>query len=300
MTTVIHGNIQSIMVKSRQTEWLSKFPPAGERNQLCRQIVAEIPRLPYGAGVVHLLGINCHSVVPRTVVRPHRHSHYEAILFLRGKGRETVPPFRVLQAGMIQLYAPNTLHAWQAGSVPVFRIGFHFLFHPPTAVTIPDRWPRSQFLVPDCLALMEDALSSTNGRAERVAARLILLLAPALGMMQLAEIAPVITMPEKMCMAPAVDKFLTDNIEIPLSLADVAIQLHMSVPTLTRHYRQETGCTVMERLQEFRMARAAELLRTEPLSVKQVAARVGFKDCAYFCRCFRLFFGRTPGTFLRS
>ncbi|MDO9542169.1 MAG: helix-turn-helix transcriptional regulator [Kiritimatiellia bacterium] len=288
------------MVKSNQIELLLKFPPAGEKAQIFRQIIAEAPRLPYGAGVVHLLGVNFHSVVPRTAVRPHRHSHYEAILILRGRGRETTPPFRVLRAGMMQLYAPDILHAWQAGPVPVSRIGFRFLFHPPTAATIPDRWPKSQFFVSDFLALMEEARSRSNGRAERVAARIILLLAPVLGLLQLPEVSPVITMPEKISMAPTVDKFLTDNIEMPLSLADVAIQLHMSVPTLTRHYRRETGCAVMERLQALRMARAADLLRTEPLSVKQVAGRVGFRDCAYFCRCFRLFFGRTPGAFSRS
>jgi len=288
------------MVKSDQIGLLLKFPPVGERNRLFHQIVANVPCFTYGAGVVHLLGIHFHSAMPRTVIRPHHHSYYETILILRGKGRETTPPFRVLQAGMMQLHAPDILHAWQVGPVPIFRIAFRFLFHPPTAATIPDRWPKSQFFVSDFLALMEETRSCLNGRAERVRARLTLLLAPVLGLLQLPESAPVITMPKKTHMAPTADKFMTDNIEMPLSLADVAIQLHMSVPTLTRNYRQETGCTVMERLQEFRMAKAANLLRTEQLSVKQVAARVGFRDCAYFCRCFRLFFGRTPGTFLRS
>ena len=39
------------------------------------------------------------------------------------------------------------------------------------------------------------------------------------------------------------------------------------------------------------------MLLATPLTVKQVAARVGFSGPAYFCRVFKKYCGRTPTTY---
>ncbi|MBF0244254.1 MAG: helix-turn-helix transcriptional regulator [Planctomycetes bacterium] len=73
--------------------------------------------------------------------------------------------------------------------------------------------------------------------------------------------------------------------------------MSVSVPTLTRRFRSETGVSVMERLQDLRMRRAVELLMEGRLSIKQVGASVGIREGSYFCRCFRQAFGCSPGSY---
>jgi len=94
-----------------------------------------------------------------------------------------------------------------------------------------------------------------------------------------------------------VEQFLTDNLTEPLALNDVAAQLNISVPTLTRRFRAAADCSVMDRLHSLRINRAADLLRQGELSVKQVAAAVGIPEPSYFCRCFRHAFGTSPRRF---
>ena len=59
-------------------------------------------------------------------------------------------------------------------------------------------------------------------------------------------------------------------------------------------FRRELGMTPTQMLHRERVLRAQRLLRTEQLSVKEVAARVGFDDPLYFSRIFRRVLQRTP------
>ncbi|MEV8587663.1 AraC family transcriptional regulator [Streptomyces sp. NPDC051180] len=66
---------------------------------------------------------------------------------------------------------------------------------------------------------------------------------------------------------------------------------------LAEAVRAATGRTPGDLLRAARTAEAQRLLVGTSLSIRQVAARVGFDDPAYFCRFFRRETGRSPGNF---
>ncbi|MBD0707148.1 MULTISPECIES: helix-turn-helix domain-containing protein [unclassified Streptomyces] len=66
---------------------------------------------------------------------------------------------------------------------------------------------------------------------------------------------------------------------------------------LTESVRAATGRTPGTLLREARTREAQRLLARTELSVRQIAARTGFSDPAYFCRFFRRETGTSPGDF---
>ncbi|HYE06469.1 MAG TPA: helix-turn-helix transcriptional regulator, partial [Planctomycetota bacterium] len=79
-----------------------------------------------------------------------------------------------------------------------------------------------------------------------------------------------------------------------LSLGDLAGAAALSPDRLTTLFRQRFGRTPMRQVACMRLARARNLLTRSDLSVKQVAAAVGFRDPLYFSRAFRAAFGQPP------
>jgi transcriptional regulator GlxA family with amidase domain len=61
-----------------------------------------------------------------------------------------------------------------------------------------------------------------------------------------------------------------------------------------RVFRQELGISPLDYLNRYRVHRAQQLLEDSGQSVKEVAARVGFRDQAYFSRVFRKVTGGPP------
>jgi len=276
--------------------WIS----SRELEQACAVLSSEVKPFTYGGCGIALLGMHADRTAAGTVIRPHRHSHYEAILILSGRAFESAPPVRRLGPGSLQLHTPGELHAWTASSTPVLRIGISFTMTPAVPARQPIHWPSDPAFRQAAQTLLTDAMSSTPGRKERLTARLILLLAPALALLDLPE-QPVparsAAHAEGQRLTPLIEKFLVDNIAEPLTLSDVAAQFNLSVPTLTRRFRDESGSSVMARLQDIRMRHAADLLRARTLSVKEVGAAVGIPETSYFCRRFQMAFGRSPGRF---
>nr|WP_246018668.1 AraC family transcriptional regulator [Saccharothrix australiensis] len=69
---------------------------------------------------------------------------------------------------------------------------------------------------------------------------------------------------------------------------------------LTEAVKAATGRTPSELVREARASEAKRLLARTDLTVRQIAARVGFADPAYFCRFFRRETGVSPGDFRRT
>ncbi|RSS55907.1 AraC family transcriptional regulator [Streptomyces sp. WAC01280] len=82
-----------------------------------------------------------------------------------------------------------------------------------------------------------------------------------------------------------------------VSVRECAGRLGVTPGHLTELVRAATGRTPAVLLREARAREAQRLLVATSLSVRQVAARVGFEDPAYFCRFFRREVGRSPGDF---
>jgi AraC family transcriptional regulator, transcriptional activator of pobA len=91
-------------------------------------------------------------------------------------------------------------------------------------------------------------------------------------------------------------KFIEDHYAEPISLKDVARAANLSSGYLTTLVRRRTGRTVLEWIQERRMAEARRLLVQTDESVERVGARVGYDDPTYFARRFRSTHKATPAS----
>lgn len=276
------------------------WPPVRELEERCALLAATVPVFTYGGCQFTFLSCRADRSPAGTVIKPHRHSYYEIILILDGEARETLAPGQVLISGTVQLHGPGELHAWKTARRALLRLGLCFTVQPPVPVRLPAAWPVNAAWVEQARELLAETVTTAPGRRERLASRLVLMLAPALGLCELPEHSPApgpTTVPPARDIAAFVERFLADNLSAPLALEDVAAQLNVSVPTLTRRFRSETGTSVMERLQGLRLRRATELLQAGALSIKEIGAAVGIPEPSYFCRCFRQAFGCSPRHF---
>jgi transcriptional regulator GlxA family with amidase domain len=83
-----------------------------------------------------------------------------------------------------------------------------------------------------------------------------------------------------------------------LGLDDVARRIATSRRQLQRIYAEIGGTTFRDQLTRVRMQRAADLLRDgAPLTVREVAARVGYRQAAQFAKTFRGHHGLAPAEF---
>ena len=78
------------------------------------------------------------------------------------------------------------------------------------------------------------------------------------------------------------------------SLSRVAEQYHVSLAYLSALIRQATGSTFKELLQQKRLDRAQQLLRTTRLPVQAIAESVGYETTSYFYTIYKKAFGITP------
>jgi len=84
-----------------------------------------------------------------------------------------------------------------------------------------------------------------------------------------------------------VESFVQSHASEPLTVADLAAHLKMSLPTFARIYPdlagETPGCTV----RRLKVEAAKRLLLAEGLSVKECALRLGFSSEVHFSRLFK-------------
>ena len=82
-----------------------------------------------------------------------------------------------------------------------------------------------------------------------------------------------------------------------LSLDDIARRVASSRRQLQRAYAEVGRTTFREHLTAVRMERAADLLSSRSLTVREVAQRVGYRQPAQFAKAFRRRHGVAPSDF---
>lgn len=79
-----------------------------------------------------------------------------------------------------------------------------------------------------------------------------------------------------------------------ISLAAAAEHLHTNPSYLSMLFRQETGVTFTDYLNQTRINRSCELLHTTGFSLAEIATLSGFEDQSYFSKVFKKLKGITP------
>ncbi|RKT53708.1 GlxA family transcriptional regulator [Saccharothrix australiensis] len=92
-------------------------------------------------------------------------------------------------------------------------------------------------------------------------------------------------------------RWVEDNLDRPLSLADIAAQAAISTRSLSRRFRARTGTTPLRWVLDRRVQRARELLETTTLSVDRIARTAGFGSTEALRHHFARQVGTTPGAY---
>jgi len=95
-----------------------------------------------------------------------------------------------------------------------------------------------------------------------------------------------------------VEIYLEDYQGEDFNVNDLAASLHMSYGHLCRLYKQRTGMTLIQKMNQIRLDKAGMLLQNSPsMLIKEAAQRSGFPDIYYFSKAFKKYYGQTPAEY---
>ena len=75
---------------------------------------------------------------------------------------------------------------------------------------------------------------------------------------------------------------------------DLGNEIAYSRMQLYRKLKSITGLSANEYIRNYRLKKAALLLKTTNLNISEILYEVGFSNRSYFTKCFKLEFGKTP------
>lgn len=92
-------------------------------------------------------------------------------------------------------------------------------------------------------------------------------------------------------------RLITQQLDAPLTLAEIARQVGTHGKKLSSIFRQHLGMTVFAFLREERLRKSQQLLADSHLGIQDIADLVGFRSAANFATAFRERTGMTPTAF---
>lgn len=101
-------------------------------------------------------------------------------------------------------------------------------------------------------------------------------------------------------MVAVMERYLLDNLALPISVRDVAAEVHLSARHAERLYSAQTGDSLMGALRRFRLERAARLLLDGEQSVTEIGRICGYPQPRPFITAFGRQYGQPPRTFRRN
>ena len=93
---------------------------------------------------------------------------------------------------------------------------------------------------------------------------------------------------------------IEDNVRRQLAIRDLAEAVNLSPSRLAHLFKSEVGVSPQRYLNNIRLEKAKECLESGMLSVKEVAAEVGFPNVSCFCRTFKARNGTTPKEYRKT
>jgi AraC-like DNA-binding protein len=84
------------------------------------------------------------------------------------------------------------------------------------------------------------------------------------------------------------------------TIDDWALAFNLSHSYLSHLFKQATGASLGQVLQEQKLQRAARLLATTNLSVKEIASEIGYEHTSSFTRAFERRFEQAPRSYRRD
>ena len=121
------------------------------------------------------------------------------------------------------------------------------------------------------------------------------------------ELCRIVTLPRRTALQSAAEgrmtaflRYIEGHYSQRITLAALASSAHVSKSECLRCFRAALGTAPYQYLMEYRLSRAAELLRETDAPVGDIAARVGFGQASHFGKCFREKTGLSPSEYRRA
>lgn len=92
-------------------------------------------------------------------------------------------------------------------------------------------------------------------------------------------------------------RFINDNYRTDIRLGAAAAEARMSPSHFSRIFRKVTGMSYQEYVNNSRIMKAKNLLRTSTRSISEIAVSLGFADSTGFGRIFKKVTGHTPSAY---
>jgi AraC family transcriptional regulator, arabinose operon regulatory protein len=95
-------------------------------------------------------------------------------------------------------------------------------------------------------------------------------------------------------------ELINDNMQRQLTIRGLARVVNLSPGRLAHLFKSEVGISPQRYLNNVRLEKAKELLESGMLSVKEVAAEIGFPHASSFCRSFKACYSTTPREYRKN
>lgn len=94
--------------------------------------------------------------------------------------------------------------------------------------------------------------------------------------------------------------FISSNYALPITVEDMANRLNLDRSYFGKIFKETMGQSPQEFLIRYRMSKAAELLKTTDLSIKDISLKVGYPNQLHFSRAFKNVYNQSPRTYRQN
>lgn len=98
----------------------------------------------------------------------------------------------------------------------------------------------------------------------------------------------------------AITSYINQHIDDNITVNQLALQFHITLRTLERLFKKETGISIAKYIQLVRIVKAVELLNENQQTISEIAYLVGYKSVQAFSNSFYNLLGRRPQAFIKS
>jgi AraC-like DNA-binding protein len=96
---------------------------------------------------------------------------------------------------------------------------------------------------------------------------------------------------------PGVIEYLKRNYRNNITLSDLSGHFYVSPSYLSRRFREKTGLTLVEYLEEIRLEKAEEYLASSEAKITDISEQVGYMDPNYFSKIFKRKYHLSPSDY---
>jgi len=91
--------------------------------------------------------------------------------------------------------------------------------------------------------------------------------------------------------------YVRENFDSKIALQDIAVLVNMTIPALCRFFKRSTGKTIIQFVNDYRIAHSCKLITNGNDSIANIAFESGFQNISNFNRAFRKTTGMSPSDF---